>query len=152
MPKGVRAAAREESGFTLVELLVVVVVIAILAAIAIPSFLGRRIGAGDAGAKEMVRTAQQTAVNYGLANGYAGMTPSALKTLERTINVNANGQAVLVNANPTLSGYLLTVVASTADTFNLTSTNGVISRTCIVAAGNGNTTTNTGGGCTNGVW
>src|SRR5580658_4710240 len=47
--KGRRAEAREEgeSGFTLIELMVVLLIMAILLAIAIPTFLGVKNGADD---------------------------------------------------------------------------------------------------------
>lgn len=141
-----------EAGFTLVELLVAILLLGILAAMALSTFLSRRSTAGDAVAKSLVNSAQQAAGNYGLNSGYAGMSPAALKTLEPTINTVANGKAVLVNATPTANGYILSVVSSTADTFNLTYANGQVSRACLVSAGNGNTSTNSGGGCTNGSW
>jgi prepilin-type N-terminal cleavage/methylation domain-containing protein len=141
-----------ESGFTLLELLVAILMVAILTTIAISAFLGRRISAGDAAAKGLLGTAEQAAQQYVLSNGYAAMTPSALNSIEKSINITPNGQAVLVNATPAGSGYILTVVASTADTYNLTSTGGLLTRTCLVSAGNGNTSTNTGGGCNHGSW
>jgi type IV pilus assembly protein PilA len=50
-----RRLPREERGFTLIEVLIVIVVIGILAAIAIPTFLGKRQNADDVDAKSNAR-------------------------------------------------------------------------------------------------
>ena len=51
----------EDRGFTLIELMVVVLIIAILIAIAIPTFLGARKRAQDRAAQTSLRSALQTA-------------------------------------------------------------------------------------------
>lgn len=151
--KSAHAYARGEEGFTLIELLVVIVVIGILAAIAIPSLLSQRTGASDASAKQTASTAEHAAVIYSLNNGsYSGMTATSLKLIEPSINTTVNGQTVLASAGATLTGYSVAAVSASGDTFNIVVSNGALTRTCTVASGNGNTTTNTGGGCTNGAW
>ncbi|MEM9714088.1 MAG: prepilin-type N-terminal cleavage/methylation domain-containing protein [Actinomycetota bacterium] len=52
-----RIRRENEDGFTLIELMVVVLIISILIAIAIPTFLGAREGAQDRGAQSNLRNA-----------------------------------------------------------------------------------------------
>ena len=66
--------AQEEKGFTLIELFVVILIIGILAAIAIPSFLNQKGKANDAAAKELARTSQTAAETY--STDHNGTTPA----------------------------------------------------------------------------
>jgi type IV pilus assembly protein PilA len=52
---------RKDAGFTLVELLIVMLILGVLAAIAIPSFFNQREKGKDAQAKVAVRSAQTAA-------------------------------------------------------------------------------------------
>ena len=64
MLKMMRTRLNKDEGFTLIELMVVVLIIAILVAIAIPTFLGQRKNAQDSAAKSNVRNALATEKAY----------------------------------------------------------------------------------------
>ena len=88
MIQKLRERSGSESGFTLVELLVVMLILGLLAAIAIPSFFNQRDKARDADAKSAVRTAQTAMETYATDNGgsYAGADPADLQAIESTLN------------------------------------------------------------------
>ena len=91
----------DEEGFTLIELMVVVLIIAILIAIAIPTFLGARRRAQDRQAQSNLRnglTAEKT--YYADAQGYTTST-TELSAIESNLNWSTNdaGQrGVVVNS------------------------------------------------------
>src|SRR5664279_3652067 len=102
-----KGAIGRDDGVTLIELLVVILIIGILAAIAIPSFLSQKSKATDSSAKELARTAQTTAETYATDhNGsYTGISPAVLKTYESTLQTAAgNGNAYLSAAEATEGG------------------------------------------------
>ena len=72
-----------DEGFTLIELMVVVLLIAILLAIAIPTFLGAQTKAKDRGAQSSARMALTTAKTiYADEGSYAGVTIAKLAAIE----------------------------------------------------------------------
>jgi type IV pilus assembly protein PilA len=77
---------RDERGFTLVELLVVILIIGLLAAIALPTFLNQRAKAQDGEAKWMAGvTAQALHVWHQDHDTFAGATPESLAEIEPSI-------------------------------------------------------------------
>src|SRR3990172_2387732 len=85
---------REDEGFTLIELMVVVLIIAILIAIAIPTFLGARKRAQDRAAQSSLRNSLTPAKVISTdSEDYTDATTPALGTAEPSLTFIAAGTA-----------------------------------------------------------
>jgi type IV pilus assembly protein PilA len=85
---------QRESGFTLIELMVVVLIIAILIAIAIPTFLGARQRAQNRAAQSSLRNALTAAKTiYTDSQAYTSATPAAMEGVEPSLNYLAHDAA-----------------------------------------------------------
>jgi type IV pilus assembly protein PilA len=98
---------REDDGFTLIEILVVLLIVAILAAIAIAAFVNQTEKARDAQAKAQVRSAQTAAETYATDhNGeYKGLELAKLKEIEPTLGDEST--AKLIKAEAKGAGFLV---------------------------------------------
>ena len=106
-------AGEKEQGFTLIELMVVIIIIGILAAIAIPVFLNQRQQAWTSSVKSDLANAAIAAESYAVSNNgsYLGLN---------TTNLGTNG----FKQTP---GNTLVVGAVTATSYVFTDTNSNIS-------------------------
>ncbi len=141
---GARLSGNSESGFTLVELLVVMLILGILAAIAIPAFFNQKQKANDAQAKAYAHSAQVAMETYATDNNgaYTGATPGILLGYEPTLS-----GASLALSNLSGAGYQIAVTAPvTAHVFNVirNGATGALSYTC--------TPVSTGGCPSGGNW
>jgi len=147
MVQKLRERSNGESGFTLVELLVVMLILGLLAAIAIPAFFNQRDKAHDADAKATAKTAQTAMETYSTDHdgAYTAVDVAALKLIEPTLPAAGGDLAVSGIGADT---YTVTVTSDTDTTFSIArAANGTVTHTCGPAAAQG-----TGGCPTGGDW
>jgi type IV pilus assembly protein PilA len=129
-----RRRAQDASGFMLTELLVVVLIIGILAAIAVPSFLGHKSKAIDTQAKTLARTAQMAAETIATEhNGlYENVSTLELKKVEASIRIaGSTTDAYVSAASGGKTSYAVTAKATNGDEFTVTrNASGEVTRTC----------------------
>ena len=99
----------DEDGFTLIELMVVVLIIAILLAIAIPTFLGARSRANDRAAQSSLRNALTTAKTI--------FTDSQDYTKADVATLGSNEPSLTFQAGPSTDFKIVSVDSSNTGTW-----------------------------------
>jgi type IV pilus assembly protein PilA len=105
-----RGCAKSASGFSLIELLIVVAIILIIAAIAIPNFLSAKMSANESAAVSNIHAVNTSEISYSSANPLIGFSASLAD-----LGPAGGGYFDEVLASGTKSGYHYTYVQDTTD-------------------------------------
>ena len=129
---------RAENGFTMIEILMVLLIMGILAAIAIPTFFNQREKAQDSDAKLVAKTAQTAMETWGADHDgdyTPAPTPAQLQAIDDTLPAGLGISGVSAN------GYTVTASSDSGRTFSVMRAGSGFSHPCSA----------TGGGCPSGL-
>jgi type IV pilus assembly protein PilA len=135
----------EEHGFTLVELLVVMLILGILAAIAIPAFFSQSAKAHNADAQQVANTARKAVMTRLVSNDNIDtITTTELIGIEPSLS-SAGSNLVVVPSNAGYGGFAIAVGSTTGTYFGYLFDNNTrnTTRVCLPAGGSGCSSTST---------
>jgi type IV pilus assembly protein PilA len=131
-----------QRGFSLIEILVVILIIGVLAAIALPAFLGQRGKGQDSSAKSAARNLVSAMETFYATNKtYVGAASDDDITKSGVFG-SGDGEADIASSSAT--GYRVVGRSASGNRFTITKAGSTVTRTC--------TTTNTGACPSGGSW
>jgi type IV pilus assembly protein PilA len=132
----------EQRGFSLIELLIVILIIGVLAAIALPAFLGQSAKGKDSSAKSAARNLVSSIESFYATNKTYTGADSDTDVTDSGVFGTEDGKASISAASDT--GYTIVGKSASGNLFTIKKSGSTVERTC--------TTTNKGSCPSNGKW